>query len=170
MEKSKLLDFIAPCSLLCYSCMSFKDGPSPEGAKNVYKYSDGWGEFWSALLPEDKREEWNIWFKSFQNTLRYLGGASCPGCRNSPPSNKDGGCGCLEGCVIPACVKERGVDFCAECNEFPCQKAKDFFATHNSTGEDWENGSSRIKEIGVEAYFDEKKNVSHYIRFKKKAE
>lgn len=169
MEKEKLLHYVAPCSLLCYACMSFKDGPSSEGAKNVYKYSDGWGEFWSALLPEEKREEWRKEFDTFQNTLQYLGGASCPGCRNNPPSNKEGW-GCLAGCVIPACVKERGVDFCAECDEFPCQKAKDFFATHNRTGDGWENGSRRIKKVGVDVYFEEKKDISHYIYYKEKAE
>jgi hypothetical protein len=135
----------------------------------VYNYSDGWDEFWSALLPEEEREEWHKWFNTFQNTLQYLGGASCPGCRNNPPSNKDGW-GCLEGCVIPACVKERGVDFCAECDEFPCQKAKDFFTTPEMTSSYWENGSRRIKEVGIEAYFEEKKDVSHYIHYKKKAE
>jgi hypothetical protein len=118
----------------------------------------------------EKREEWDKWFDTFQNTLQYLCGASCPGCRNNHPSNKEEKWGHLEGCVIPACVKERGVDFCAECDEFPCQKEKDFCATHNMSGEDWENGSRRIKEIGIEAYFEEKKDVSHCIRHKKKAE
>jgi hypothetical protein len=169
MVKARLLDHIAPCSLLCYACISFQDGPSKEGARNVYTYSDGWGDFWSAHLPEEKREEWHKWFDSFQNTLQYLGGASCPGCRNHPPSNKDGKWGCLEGCVIPSCVKERGLDFCAECDEFPCQKAKDFFKTPKGQS-DWETGSRRIKEIGIDAYYDEKKGISHYVSYKKKPE
>jgi len=167
MEKEQLLDHIAPCSLLCHTCMSRKGGLSSEGAKNVYKYSDGWGEFYSALLPEEKREEWHREFDTFQSTLQFLGGALCPGCRNDPPSNKDGKWGCLEGCPVPICAKERGVDFCAECGEFPCQKGKDFFAA-GVIG--WERGNGRIKEIGVEAYFEEMRDVSHYIGFKKKTE
>lgn len=169
MEKEKLLNYIAPCSLLCNTCISLKDGPYSEGARNVYKYSDGWGEFWSVRLSEEKRQEWHKEWKWFQDTLQYLGGASCPGCRNNPPSNKEGW-GCLEGCVIPACAKERRVDFCAECDEFPCQKAKDFFASKKSDLIDWENGNRRIKEIGLNAYFEEKKDVSHYIHCKKKVE
>ncbi|MCL2772587.1 MAG: DUF3795 domain-containing protein [Oscillospiraceae bacterium] len=156
MEKEKLLNYIAPCSLLCYTCMSFKDGPSSTSAKKVYNYSDGWGEFYNTLIPEEKREEAYKEFSAFQNTLKFLGGASCPGCRNNPQSNKSGW-GCAEGCVIPACVKEHGVDFCAECDEFPCQ-------TCDNTG------SKRIKEIGIEAYFEEMKDISHYIRYKKETE
>lgn len=160
MEKEKLLDYVAPCSIPCYSCISFKDGPASEGARRVYNYSEGWCEFRSAYVPEEKREEWIKETKRFRDGLKFLGGASCPGCRNNPPSNKDGW-GYLEGCVIPACVKEHGVDFCAECDEFPCDKICDKIR---------ESGSRRIKEIGIEAYFEEKKDVSHYIRYKEKTE
>lgn len=31
---------------------------------------------------------------------------------------------------------------------------------------DWENGSKRLREIGLEAYFEEKKSVSHYVSWK----
>lgn len=169
MGNEILLDYVAPCSLLCYACPSLKNGPVSECAKRLHNYWEGYCEFRSEYLPEENRSAWHSEFNAFDNTLHFLGGASCPGCRNNPPSNK-GGWGCLEGCVIPTCVKERGVDFCAECDEFPCQKAKNFFATHNWTGEDWENGNRRIKEVGINAYFDEKKDVSHYIHYKKKAE
>lgn len=32
------------------------------------------------------------------------------------------------------------------------------------------NEKSGIREIGIEAYFDEKKNISHYIHYKEKVE
>jgi hypothetical protein len=45
---------------------------------------------------------------------------------------------------------------------------QDFFETINKViGLDWENGNKRIKEVGVEKYFNEKKNISHYISYKK---
>jgi DNA topoisomerase IB len=52
---------------------------------------------------------------------------------------------------MPKIIEHR-VDFCAECDEFPCQKAKDFFAAQNWTGEDWKTGSRRIIEVGADAY------------------
>lgn len=167
MEKGKLLQYVAPCSLLCYACGSFKDGPVSECARRLHTYWEGYCEFRSRYLPEESRSAWHTEFKAFDDTLQYLGGASCPGCRNNPPSNK-GTWGCLEGCVPQACVKEHGVDFCAECDEFPCQKAKDFFTTHENLVDEWESGNRRIKEVGAEAYFEEKKDISHYIRYKEK--
>lgn len=43
--------------------------------------------------------------------------------------------------MVPICVKEHGIDYCAECSEFPCKKAQDFFSTINDViGNDWESG------------------------------
>lgn len=159
MEKENLLEYVAPCGLLCYACISFKDGPCSQGARDVYTYTDGWDEFYSANLPKRKRKKYQKESNAYRNTLQFLGGASCPGCRNHPPSNK-GGWGCREGCAIQACVKERGVDFCAQCDAFPCDKLDQHCADSNR----------RIQEIGLEAYFEEKKQTSIYARWKKKAE
>ena len=163
MEKEKLPDYVAPCSLLCYTCMGFKDGPISECAKKLYIYTEGICEFRSAHMSEEQREEWHSFFHEYHDTLKNLSGTSCPGCRNNPVS-----CSAFEGCVIPACVKERGVDFCAECDAFPCQKARDFFAARDEElSRVWENGSRRLKEVGMDAYFEEKKDISHYIHYKK---
>lgn len=168
MEKEKLLDYVAPCSLLCYACPSLKTGTVAECARKLHNYWEGFCEFRSKHLPEESRDKWHAEFNAFDNTLQFLGGASCPGCRNNPPSSK-AGWGCLDGCVIPACAKAHGVDFCAECNDFPCREAKDFFATlgDDSITASWESETRRLREIGLEAYFEEKKDVSHYIRYKK---
>lgn len=166
MKKEKLLHYIAPCSLLCYTCLALKDGAFSECSPRLSGYCEGVCEFLSLNMPEDERDKFHLFFNEFQNALKQLSGGMCHGCRNVPSSKK----GCIKGCVIPDCAQERGVDFCAECNEFPCQKAKDFFATHsNKITKIWEDGSKRIKEIGIEAYFEEKKNLSHYIHYKNNA-
>jgi len=87
------------------------------------------------------------------NTVQHIRGASYPGCRNNPAS----GCGHIEGCEIPACVKEHGVDFCAECDNFPCHKIS----------RDKENSSRQIQEVGIDASFEERKDVSMYIHNEK---
>ncbi len=167
MEKEKLLDYIAPCSLLCYTCMAFKDGAIPTCARKLHTYSDGYCELRSAHLPESERETWHREFQTFHDTLGYLGMASCPGCRNDPSAEN----GCFEGCVIPVCVKERGLNFCAECEEFPCRMAREFLDRQDDkVGVAWETGSRRIREVGAEAYFEEKKDTSQYQHYKEKAE
>lgn len=164
MERDELLNFVAPCSLLCYTCTGFKDGPVTECAKKLYTYLNGFGEMRGTNMQPREREEWLAEFEKFHNTLQYVGGV-CGGCREGR------GSGCIEGCVIPDCVKERGVDFCAQCSEFPCEKAAEFFKTcGGAVRSAWESGSVRLKEVGLENYFQEKKIVSHYIHYKQSKE
>lgn len=166
MDRDELLHYVAPCSLFCYTCLAFKDGAVPELAGKLCNYFEGYYEFNDANLPEQYRS-WLGEFEAFYKRLEQYTKRPCHGCRNDPALKR----GCIEGCVVPACVKDHNVDFCAECPEFPCQKAKTFFSTVNDTiGTGWENGSERLKQIGLEAYFNEKKDISHYIKFKKQEE
>ncbi|MDF2543870.1 MAG: hypothetical protein K0S47_3588 [Herbinix sp.] len=163
MDKQTLLHYVAPCSLFCYTCPALKDGAIAETASKLCTYFEGYYDFNDENIPEQYRS----WLNEFEVFYKILNGytkSKCPGCRNNPSSSN----GCIEGCVVPSCVKEHGIDFCAECSDFPCQKGKDFFITINNTiRRDWELGSNRIKEIGIERYFNEKKDVSHYISYKK---
>ena len=163
MDKQQLLHYVAPCSLFCYTCPALKDGAVSECAQKLCNYLEGYYDFNDENIPE-KYRSWLPEFESFYKKLEGYTKSRCPGCRDNPSP----GAGCVEGCVVPSCVKEHEVDYCAECSEFPCQKAKDFFLTLNIVIErDWELGNKRIKEIGIEEYFNEKKEVSHYISYKK---
>jgi len=129
----------------------------------LVNYFEGYYDFNDANLPDAYRS-WLGDFQAFYHKLTCYANRSCPGCRENPV-----GTGCVERCVVPACVRERGLNFCAECDDFPCDKARNFFSTINEViGRDWENGSRRIREVGVERYFEEKKRVSHYIHYKKR--
>jgi len=164
MDREKLLQYIAPCSLLCYTCMGLKDGPIAECARTLHDLSAGIPEFFCRNTPEDERDKQLTFFHDFRNTLQHFSSAFCPGCRNN-----DAACPAYEGCVIPACVKEREIDFCAECGYFPCDKVKDFFYARDAKIYPvWENGNRRLREIGIEAYFEEKKGVSHYTHYTEK--
>jgi hypothetical protein len=83
-------------------------------------------DFNDANIPEQFRW-WLNEFDAFHKKLEKYTESKCPGCRKNPPS----GTGCIEGCIIPNCVKQHEVNFCAECSEFPCSKAKDYFVTIN---------------------------------------
>lgn len=163
MDREKLLHYVAPCSLLCYTCPGLKDGVVAECASKLCRYFEGYYDFNDANLPEKFRGMLDE-FKVFHNRLERYSRRHCPGCRNNPGANT----GCIPGCVVPECVKAHGVDFCGDCPEFPCQKAREFFDTVNPViGADWENGGQRIRDVGIDAYFEEKKDVSHYISYKK---
>jgi len=159
----KLLNYVAPCSLLCYTCPAYKDGAISKCASDLCSYFEGYYDFMDDNIPKDYRSYLND-FKAFYDRLEKYTKRSCACCRSNPSP----GSGCIEGCIIPACTKEHKVDFCGECAEFPCEKAKEFFGKINDTIlADWENGNKRIKEVGIRQYFEEKKDVSHYISYKK---
>lgn len=165
MEKEKLLHFLAPCSLLCYSCLALRDGAFSECAPRLFAYSEGVCEFLaeSFRLPPEERKKHEAFFDEFYSALGQLSGGGCHGCRSDAAHKK----GCLSGCVIPDCVKERKIDFCAQCEDFPCQRAEKFFARDPRLLRRWQEGSRRIREIGAGRYFEERKDVSHYIDYKK---
>ena len=50
-------------------------------------------------------------------------------------------------------------DFCFECGDFPCEEVN-FEA---GLREKWLRANERMREIGVEAYFNEVKDRSHYL-------
>lgn len=159
----ELLNYVAPCSLLCYTCPAYKDGAISKCASTLCNYFEGYYDFNDANIPDEYRS-WLTEFKSFYDKLEKYKKRPCVACRNNPPSSS----GCIEGCVIRSCTKERGVNFCSECSDFPCEKANNFFAKINQTIlTDWRNGNQRIKEVGIKQYFEEKKDVSHYISYKK---
>ena len=164
MKQEKLLDRIAPCSLLCYTCTGFRDGPVSACAGQLSVYLEGFCEMRATYLSEDARKAWRSQFDEFHNTLKHMSGGSCPGCRKGP------GPGCIHNCFIPDCAKAHGVDFCAECKEFPCREAADFFAARDGRlRHAWEDGNRRLQELGAEAYFKEKEHTSHYIHYKNKS-
>lgn len=163
MERAQLLHYVAPCSLLCYTCPALKDGAVSECAAKLCRYFEGYYDFNDANMPEQYRS-WLPQFEDFYKRLEGYTQSKCPGCRNTPSASV----GCIDGCVVPKCISQRGIDFCAECSDFPCHNAKDFFGAINSViAQDWESGNKRIKEVGIEAYFNEKKDRSHYINYKK---
>ncbi len=168
MEKEKLLQYAAPCSLLCYTCMGFREGVFAECGPKLHACSEGICEFLADVsgLSGEERKKHFAFFREFRDSLSHLSGGSCHGCR-SDDSLKSG---CIGGCVIPACVKEHGVDFCGQCPDFPCEKGRSFFdGVDSRIRQTWETGSARIREIGPEAYVEEKKNVSHYAHYARSA-
>jgi hypothetical protein len=56
------------------------------------------------------------------------------------------------------CYKSKGVDFCFQCDEFPCEKSN--FDEHLKRR--WIQINKRMKEIGIESYYQETKENPRY--------
>ena len=72
----------------------------------------------------------------------------CLGCRSDVVSPY------CRTCEIVKCADERGVGFCGECQDYPCEMLKEFQAQRPHRAELFESGD-RIREIGFEKWFEE---------------
>jgi len=148
MEKEKLLKQMAPCGLDCGRCISSKSGTAAEAARQLDRSLQGFGKIASRFVPMNQAF---ADYKQFEAVLAGFTGAKCEGCRNDPSK-------CYPDCAAKSCHKEKGVDFCGECGEFPCERNKypDMFKNI------WIANGKRIKEIGAEAYYIEQLKKPRY--------
>jgi len=65
----------------------------------------------------------------------------CSGCRTEPQFCWS------EDCEFKKCTGERGIDFCYECEEFPCEKVEKFSESAPHHRPIWEN-FERMKTVG----------------------
>lgn len=158
-EKKEILDAIAPCSLCCYTCPAKKDGVISKTCEKLLNYHNGYYEFQCKTLPRKYKHFAKKELK-FVEQLQNATQASCGGCRNG----EHGKC-CIENCFILQCTLSHNVDFCGECEEFPCDKTKELLS--GIVLNDWLKGNERIKQIGAKEYYKEITARSHYESYKK---
>lgn len=147
MEREQMLRDIAACGLVCRSCTEYNAGPIAEHAQALERWLEGFDAFaerFSAFQPRLAQ------FPAFRDVLTMLAHGRCSGCRV--------GDGCMPGCAVRACTRERGLDFCAECAEFPCAKA----GFEGQLRAAWLKANERMQAIGVEAFWEEARDKSHY--------
>ncbi|MGC9317226.1 MAG: DUF3795 domain-containing protein [Armatimonadota bacterium] len=80
-------------------------------------------------------------FAAFWQTLERLSTTddTCPGCR--------GGCG-LPGCEIRACAREREVEVCPMCEDYPCARIEDLGRAYPTLL--WDGAC--LQRIGLDAW------------------
>lgn len=148
MEYQKILSFLAPCGLSCRKCFAFTKGDISFHGKELQKLLgnfDIYAERFSSFLPEFKD------YASFKKLLAYFTAPDCIGCRQG--TCKYPNCGVID------CYKEKGIDFCFQCDDFPCDKTN--FDPHLE--QRWFQMNTRMKELGVKAYYEETKDICRYL-------
>jgi len=89
--------------------------------------------------------------KGFQLPVEEL---ECHGCRSEKR-----GFFCNKYCKMTACSAEKGIDFCGECSEYPCEELKAFQVKMPHRIELWKS-HDRIVEVGYEKWYAEM--IEHY--------
>ena len=146
-----ILDNVAPCGLICYTCNGCDHGVVKELTTGLLHYLDGYDDFVQKSWPEDSKLISNC-----IGVLRHWADLDCPGCRHEDNQCQN------QNCVVRSCTREKGYKFCAECTGFPCDKIQE----EREFTDFWKAANAKIRDIGVEAYFEEQKSKSQYARFK----
>lgn len=148
MEYWEILNVLAPCGLNCRKCYAHTEG-------SIKAYSIKLQEALGAFDRYAQRFSTLVGpvfgnYPSFKELLSYFAQVGCKGCRK-------GTCE-FANCGVINCHKEKGVDFCFQCDEFPCEKTN----FDPDLKRRWIQMNNRMKEVGVEAYYDEVKDLPRY--------
>ena len=114
MTDDAIKETIAPCGLCCETCFAHVNG---DIRKLSIQLKEKLGNFhinakrFETLLEEPIFEK----YADFKEMLDYLAAENCHGCRNEQ-------CKLFKNCGVRPCHQNKEVDFCFQCEEFPCNR------------------------------------------------
>jgi hypothetical protein len=141
---------LAPCGLHCGKCFAFVDGDI-KNYSNKLKNSLGNFDIYAERFVELINEPVFSKYPDFKDLLNFLSSVDCSGCRKEK-------CKIFKECNVRICYEKQNVDFCFQCPNFPC----------DNTGFDRHlykrsvDINMRMKDIGVENYYNEIKDKPRY--------
>jgi hypothetical protein len=148
MSYEEIVKVLAPCGLNCAKCLGYVEGDIKKNAdelKRLLGAFDNYAERFSRFIPVFEN------YPAFKKLLDHFAQAGCKGCRN-------GDC-MYPNCGVASCYKTKDVDFCFQCDEFPCERTN----FDPNLKERWIKMNKLMKEKGVEAYYEESKDLPRYI-------
>jgi hypothetical protein len=114
MGEQSLQASVAPCGLNCEKCFAHVDG---EIGKQSRKLTQLLGNFHNYAPRFERLLDLPVLGKygDFKEVLDYLASANCRGCRKEQ-------CKLFTDCGVRPCHQEKQVDYCYQCDEFPCDR------------------------------------------------
>jgi hypothetical protein len=130
------LELVTYCGLYCGLCAQRGRIPQQASMLRETMRREGY-EYWGTEVP------------GFDAFWQFLGTlcepeTSCPGCR------QDGG---PPFCTLRKCARERGLEVCVQCDEYPCRRVLGIAKGYPTLIAD----GQRMREIGLEAWIEEQK-------------
>jgi len=84
--------------------------------------------------------------------LDYFASEHCKGCRNEQ-------CRMFKTCGVRGCHQEKEMDFCYQCEEFPCDKTNFDENLYKS----WVLINEKIKKTDIEQYYEKTRTRPRYV-------
>jgi len=150
MTNEKILNALAPCGLSCEKCFAHESGDIRKHSLNLKEKLgnfDIYAKRFETLLGDPIFKK----YPDFKIMLDYFAAENCKGCRKE-------NCKLFENCGVRSCHQQKEIDFCFQCDEFPCDKTN--FDEHLQKR--WVKLNERIREIGIERYYAETKDKPRY--------
>lgn len=147
MKYEEVVQKIAACGLDCSRCADYEDGEIKEISSKLMKLLNGYDRLAGIKTTMNPAFEG---YNQFKEVLSIFAEASCGGCRSNNIK-------CPIDCHAKTCHKEKKVDFCFQCKEYPCN---DQFK--GKLRERWIEMNNRMKEIGVENFYLEQSKKPRY--------
>lgn len=150
MTDEEIKESIAPCGLCCETCFAHVDG---DIRALSLKLREKLGNFhhnakrFATLLENPIFSK----YPEFKEMLDYFAAENCRGCRNEQ-------CKLFGNCGIRKCHQEKQIDFCYQCDEFPCEKTNFDPGLHKA----WVIMNEKIRRIGIEPYCEAARTRCRY--------
>jgi hypothetical protein len=148
MDYKEILKHLAPCGLDCGRCADFTGGEIGALSARLLESLGEYGRL--AAMRADAKPEFKG-YEQFRAVLGVLAGPSCDGCRSDNVS-------CPLNCVARTCVRQKGVDYCFQCADYPCEGQFAGMPLRKR----WAQLNDRMREVGVEAFYAEQLKTPRY--------
>jgi len=120
---------ISVCGLNCAKC-------------NIYLATHGDEELMNKIIE---------WFKKEMNKEIKPNQITCEGCRGSLDVHWS------PNCKMMLCAREKGLQYCFQCDDFPCSLVNKFGSDGIPHHERTVKNMKRMKEVGIDAWIEEQK-------------
>lgn len=147
MDYDEIVRRLGPCGLDCSRCAGNANGEISQLSTRLIDLLLNYGKLASLRA---RSETAFGGYAQFEAVLKAFSEATCGGCRSDNVQ-------CFITCAARTCHKEKGVDFCFQCNDYPCDKE-----FHDRIRPRWMQFNDRMKEVGVDQFFLEQNELPRY--------
>jgi hypothetical protein len=143
----EVVERLAPCGIDCWRCVRYEAGDIKRLAAELSRALEGFESM--AARSADRVPELQH-YDRFVEILGFLREGDCAGCRAGGYP--------LPFCAARVCTREKGVDFCFQCDEYPCSRNQ----YPEGLAERWRVINERMREVGPLEYYCESLTKPRY--------
>jgi len=148
MDYHEVVKRLAPCGLDCTRCADYESGEIKNLSLRLLELLGNYGRL--AKIKAGAEPVFGD-YPQFSALLTRFSRSSCSGCRGENVQ-------CPIICKVKTCHKEKGVNFCFQCADYPCNSQYDSLLLR----ERWRKLNDRMNEVGVVEFYLEQCRLPRY--------